>query len=63
MDRVPMMAAKALAWPEVAPRYGGDAGQGKGGTQRFQTVYATARNGLYPTVINTGIYQLPPELV
>ncbi|MFO7837707.1 MAG: hypothetical protein R6V83_13775 [Candidatus Thorarchaeota archaeon] len=41
-----MMAVKALAWPGVAPRYGGDAGQGKGGTQEFHTVGKTVRNGL-----------------
>lgn len=33
-----MIAVKALAWPGVAPRYGGDAGQGMGGTQGFPQV-------------------------
>lgn len=29
-----MIVVKARAWPGVAPRFGGDAGQGKGGTQK-----------------------------
>jgi hypothetical protein len=29
-----MMTVKARAWPGVAPRFGGDVGHGKGGTQK-----------------------------